>query len=120
MSVVTVLLVFAATFAAIARIAPPRASRPVRSALVRGVLVAAFAITVGALQQGIVEQSRPSFAWGSALSLAWPWLAALAAGLGTLAAAPRVRHHPVAPPCQSPLSPPIMAAETQPREATLA
>jgi hypothetical protein len=119
-SLVTVLLVFGATFAAIARIAPPRLSRITRSALVRSALLVVFTITVGALQQGIVEQSRPSFAWGSALSLAWPWLAAAAALCGTLAAAPRARREPEPPPVHEPLPQPISAEEPRPLEASVA
>jgi hypothetical protein len=84
-SIVAVILVFTVTFAAIARIAPPRGGR---SAIARGVLLVAFLVTVVALQDGIVEQSRPTFAWSSALSLAWPWLAATSAVLGTLLGTP--------------------------------
>jgi hypothetical protein len=87
-SLLTVILVFGATFAAIAYIAPPRARRRVRAAIVRALLLAAFLVTVIALQQGIVEQSRPTFSWESSLWLAWPWIAAGCAALGTLAVRP--------------------------------
>jgi hypothetical protein len=104
-SVLTVILVFTATFAAIARIAPPRERRRVRAAIVRAVALAAFLVTVVALQQGIVEQSRPTFSWEGSFWLAWPWLAAACAALGTLAVrqparadlAMRKLPHPYAP-----------------------
>jgi hypothetical protein len=118
-SVLTVLLVFAATFAVIARIAPPRHARVTRSAIVRGLLLAAFVITLGALQQGIVEQARPTFYWGSSLSLAWPYLAAAAAMLGTLVAAPRAERQVEAPPCAT-AQPPVMAEDPRPLEASVA
>jgi hypothetical protein len=118
-SVLTVLLVFTVTFAAMARIAPPRASRVTRSAIARGVVLAAFAIVVGALQQGIVEQSRPTFYWASSLSLAWPYLAACAAVAGTLLAAPRAERQAAAPPCEAPKPQPV-AEESRPLEASVA
>jgi hypothetical protein len=107
-SLVAVVLVFAATFAAIARIAPSLPTRARRVAVVRGLLLAAFLVTAVALQQGIVEQSRPTFAWGSALALAWPWLAAVSAALGTLLGLPRT-----APVRAS--SPALPAEKTAPR-----
>jgi hypothetical protein len=90
-SLVTVVLVYTATFAAIAYIARPREGRWMRAAIVRAVLLAAFLVTIVALQQGIVEQSTPTFSWQSSLLLAWPWLAAVCAALGTLAVRPRPR-----------------------------
>ena len=90
-SLLTVVLVYAATFAAIAYIARPREGRWMRAAIVRAVLLAAFLVTVVALQQGIVEQSRPTFSWEASLWLVWPWLAAVSAALGTLAVRPRTR-----------------------------
>jgi hypothetical protein len=107
-SLVAVVLVFAATFAAIARIAPPLPARAGRVAIVRGLLLAAFLVTTVALQQGIVEQSRPTFAWGGALSLAWPWLAAASAVLGTLLGLPRTEPAPAS-------SPALPAEKTAPR-----
>lgn len=118
-SLLTVIVVFTATFAAIARVAPPRPSRRTRAALLRGALLAAFAITVQALQQGIVEQTRPTFQWGSALSVAWPWLAAACAVLGTLVAAPRERRR-LAAPVQSEPSPSTNASDERPLEASVA
>jgi hypothetical protein len=83
-SALAVILVFTATFAAIAHIAPPRPGRRLRAAIVRALALAAFLVTVVALQQGIVEQSRPTFSWQSSLWLVWPWLAAACAAVGTL------------------------------------
>ncbi|MEO9173881.1 MAG: hypothetical protein ABI317_00100 [Gaiellales bacterium] len=94
-SLVTVILVCAVSFAAIARVAPPR--HRARAALVRAVLFGAFVIVVVALQQGIVEQSQPGFAWTSATWLAWPWIAAVCAGLGTWAGTPGTREQGDAP-----------------------
>jgi hypothetical protein len=119
LSIVTVLLVFAVTFGVIARIAPPRPSRVLRSAILRALLLAAFAIIVGALQQGIVEQARPTFSWGSSLSLAWPYLAACAALGGTLVAAPRAERTAVEPPCDVPQPQPV-AEEPRRLEASVA
>lgn len=90
-SLLTVVLVYTATFAAIAYIARPREGRWMRAAILRAVLLAAFLVTVVALQQGIVEQSTPTFSWESSLWLVWPWLAAACAALGTLAVRPRSR-----------------------------
>jgi len=90
-SLLTVVLVYTATFAAVAYIARPREGRWMRAAIVRAALLAAFLVTVVALQQGIVEQSRPTFSWQSSLWLVWPWLAAVCAALGTLAVRPRSR-----------------------------
>jgi hypothetical protein len=118
-SLLTIVVVFSLTFAAIARVAPPRPSRRTRAALVRGALLAAFVFTVQALQQGIVEQTQPTFEWGSALSLTWPWLAAACAVLGTLVAAPRERPRVVTvPPVRSEPSPSTSAAEERPLEAS--
>jgi hypothetical protein len=82
-SLLTVVIVCAVSFVAIARVAPPR--HRARAALLRAVLFGAFVIVVVALQQGIVEQSQPSFAWTRAIWLAWPWIAAACAALGTWA-----------------------------------
>jgi hypothetical protein len=90
-SVLTVVLVYTATFAAIAYIARPREGGWMRAAIVRAALLAAFLVTVVALQQAIVEQSRPTFSWESSLWLVWPWLAAVCAAVGTLAVRPRSR-----------------------------
>ena len=56
-SLLTVIVVFTATFAAIARVAPPRPWRRTRAALLRGALLAAFAVTVQALQQVIPAEA---------------------------------------------------------------
>jgi hypothetical protein len=90
-SVLAVILVFTATFAAIAHIAPPRERRRWLAAIVRALALAAFLITIVALQQGIVEQSRPTFSWAESLRLAWPWLAAACAAVGTLVVRPPAR-----------------------------
>lgn len=118
-SLLAVVLVFTATFAVIARVAPPRPSRRKTSALLRGALLAGFAATVQALQQGIVEQTRPTFMWGAALSLAWPWLAAACAAIGTLVAAPRGQQ-PVATLARSEPSPSANATDERPLEASVA
>jgi hypothetical protein len=93
-SLLTVVLVCAVSFAAIARVVPPR--HRARAALVRAVLFGAFLIVVVALQQGIVEQSEPSFAWTRAIWLAWPWIAAGCAALGTWAGSPSSPAEPAA------------------------
>jgi len=119
-SVLTVIVVFAATFAAIARVAPPRPSRRTRAALLRGALLVAFVLTVAALQQGFVEQSRPTLVWGTALSLAWPWLAAASAVGATLLAAPRSRPRPIAPELVERPPATLVADEPRPLEASVA
>lgn len=123
-SILTVLVVFGATFAAMARIAPPRPSHALRSSLVRGALVAGFAIVVGALQQGLVDQSQLGFAWSGTLSLAWPWIAAVCAAVATFVAAPRETRQPViappADPTPDPPAPDQVADETRPLETSLA
>lgn len=93
-SLLTVVLVCAVSFAVIARVAPPR--HRARAALVRAVLFGAFVIVVVALQQGIVEQSEPSFAWARAIWLAWPWIATACAALGTWAGSPSSPEQPAA------------------------
>jgi hypothetical protein len=93
-SLVTVILVCAATFAAIARLLPT--VHIVRAAVVRAVLFGAFVIAVVALQQGFVEQSRPTFEWTGAAWLVWPWLAVACAAFGTWLGAPHVERQPLA------------------------
>jgi hypothetical protein len=95
-SLLTVILVCVATFAAIARLLPT--TRVVRAAAVRAVLFGAFVIAVVALQQGFVEQSRPTFEWTSAGVLAWPWLGLACAAFGTWLGAPHVERDPLARP----------------------
>jgi hypothetical protein len=74
---------------------------------------------VQALQQGIVEQTQPTFEWGSALSLTWPWLAAACAVLGTLVAAPREPPRVVTvSPVRSEPSPSTSGADERPLEAS--
>ncbi len=92
-SLVTVILVCVATFAAIARLLPT--VRVVRAAVVRAALFGGFLIAVVALQQGFVEQSRPTFEWTSALWLAWPWLGVACAAFGTWLGAPHVEPQPI-------------------------
>jgi hypothetical protein len=110
-SLLTVIVVCTASFAAIARVAPPR--RLARAAVLRAVLFGAFVIALVALQQGFVEQSRPSFEWASAIWLAWPWLAVACAALGTWAGAPS-RREPSATASAAP------ATESRPLEASVA
>jgi hypothetical protein len=88
-SVLTVVLVWSATFAAIARILPPAADALLRTIVVRAALLAVFVVTVVALQHGIVEQARPTFSWSRAIELAWSWIACACAALGTWLGAPR-------------------------------
>ena len=92
-SLVTVILVCTATFAVIARLLPT--PRVVRAAVVRSALFGCFVITAVALQQGFVEQSRPTFEWTSAAWLAWPWLAVACAAFGTWLGAPHLDAPPV-------------------------
>jgi hypothetical protein len=88
-SALAVVLVWSATFAAIARILPPAADAMVRAIVVRTALLAVFVVSVVALQHGIVEQARPTFSWSRAIELAWPWVASACAALGTWLGAPR-------------------------------
>jgi hypothetical protein len=117
-SLATVIIVCVTSFLAIARVATPR--RLVLAVLVRAALFGAFVIAVVALQEGIVEQSQPSFAWSSAIWLIWPWLAIACSALGTWIGAPRRRERTaaaVAVPVSAPISEP---SEPRALEASVA
>jgi hypothetical protein len=92
-SLLTVVLVCVATFAAIARLVPT--VHVVRAAVARAVLFGGFVIAAVALQQGFVEQSRPTFEWTSATWLVWPWLGVACAAFGTWLGAPHVQPEPL-------------------------
>jgi hypothetical protein len=93
-SLATVIIVCVTSFVAIARVAVPR--RIALAVIVRAALFGAFVVVVVALQEGIVEQSQPSFAWSSAIWLVWPWLAIACSALGTWIGAPRTRERTAA------------------------